>query len=114
MRKIFILSLLLVTSLVYGQEVNKEKPEASDRVDYYIFKNNSLIHFRPTGEAETVLIDVSLMNGIVITAKGELVAENGTRQKLLDGECVSGEGLKSDCAVLEQKLRNSLKMKKKE
>lgn len=114
MKKILILSLFLVSSFGYGQEVKKEKAESGDRLDYYVFKNNSLIHFRATGEAETVLIDVSLMNGIVITAKGELVAENGTRQKLLDGECVNGEGRKSECTVLEQNLRNSLKVKEKE
>lgn len=89
--------LIFLFCNVWAQDSKKDEKPKTTSIDYYMMKNSSLLHYRSTGEVETVLTDVSLLNGVVITAKGEIVSADGAKTKLIDGECANTEGKKSDC-----------------
>lgn len=101
MKKYFTLIGIFIALQASAQQADSAKTKDAD---YYMMKNKNVIHFLSTGEGETVLNTATLSNGIMITAKGEVVSKDGTKKVLGNGECVNAEGIVQDCAALDARI----------
>lgn len=112
MKKYLVLTGILLSTLANAQNSNPPagKRQSKD-LDYYMLKNDKVIHYLATGEVETILTNATLLNGTVITSSGEIVAKNGTRTKLASGDCVNADGTKEDCASLDSLVKIKTKAK---
>ena len=96
-------SLFLIS--VSAQDPNGKKS------DYYMMKNNHVLHFLSTGEVETVMSNATLANGTVLTAKGEMTGKKSAKKQLENGECIDVDGTLQPCAVLDSLLTAKIKSK---
>jgi hypothetical protein len=109
--------ILLVLSIFLNNLAIAQQPVADKSSDgnpeYYMMKNNHLLHFLNTGEVETVMSNATLSNGIVLTAKGEMAGKKAAKQKLVNGECIDIDGTLKSCAMLDSLLTKKIKSKNK-
>src|SRR6478735_7715064 len=77
MKKYFFLSLLFPAISVVAQPAAGYKSADVKSADYYMMKNDNVIHFLSTGEAETVMTNATLLNGTIITSSGDVVTKKG-------------------------------------
>jgi hypothetical protein len=109
MKKYLALSGLLLVTSVMSQE-----PQGKKSSDYYMMKNNHVLHFLSTGEVETVMSNATLANGIVISANGEMAGKNSIKNKLENGECIDVDGVMQPCSMLDSILTRNVRSKEKE
>jgi hypothetical protein len=109
MKNIFFLLIILSINVAYAQQSAENK---SASTDYYMMKNDHLLHFLGTGEVETVMSNATLSNGTVLTSKGEMVGKKAVKQKLENGECIDVLGMMRSCAELDSALTEKIRMKK--
>lgn len=112
MKKFILLAAICIATQVIAQTPDSASSESQTKdLDYYMLKNNSVIHFLATGEAETVLNNASLQNGITITAVGEVVYQDGKKVQLKNGNCINAAGQQESCEKLNELVRAKLKNK---
>ncbi|MEO5570333.1 MAG: DUF6799 domain-containing protein [Bacteroidia bacterium] len=77
----------------------------------YMMKDNALMHCTGT-DATAQKADVTLKNGTVISAKGEITPKEGAKTQMANGQCCDMMGMVGDC----EKMHAGMKMmdKKKE
>ena len=110
MKNIFLFLSILFFNAAVAQQAATEIKSAS--TEYYMMKNNHLLHFLSTGEVETVMSNATLANGTVLSAKGEMVGKKAAKQKLENGECINVDGVLRPCALLDSMLTEKIRMKK--
>lgn len=110
MKNIFLLLSILILSNANAQQ--QTASTASGNTEYYMMKNNHLLHYLSTGEVETVMSNATLSNGTVLSSKGEMVGKKAAKQKLEDGECVDVEGTLRPCTLLDSMLTEKIRAKK--
>ena len=111
MKKYLLLSGIFILIQVHAQEPAQKSAAHAKDADYYMMKNNNLIHFLATGEVETVMNTATLSNGTVISSKGEIVSKQGEKIKLANGECINADGKREGCAMLDSMLTKQVKPK---
>jgi len=108
MKNILLLLGILFSSIAFAQQSSSDKAGSTD---YYMMKNNHLIHFLNTGEVETVMSNATLANGTVLSANGEMAGKKAAKKKLENGECIDVEGMMQPCARLDSVLTEKIKRK---
>src|SRR5215203_4381339 len=101
---VFATSLLLISAI--------QNPEGK-RTDYYMMKNNHLLHFLSTGEVETVMTNATLANGTVLSANGEMAGKKAGKKKLDNGDCIDLDGVLQSCSTLDSLLSQKIRSKDK-
>ena len=101
---------MLISMSSMGQKVSTEKPKD---LDYYMMKNDNVVHFLVTGEVETVMNNATLLNGTVITSTGEVVKKDGSKLLLKNGECVNAAGEQDNCEKLDANVKDNASKKEK-
>jgi len=109
MKIILLLLSILSGSIAFAQSSS----DKAGSTDYYMMKNNHLIHFLGTGEVETVMTNATLANGTVLSSKGEMVGKKAAKQKLENGECIDVDGALKSCATLDSLLTEKIRSKEK-
>jgi len=104
---------LVLTGLVIFTSGMSQDPPGKKAADYYMMKNNHVLHFLSTGEVETVMTNATLANGIVISANGDMAGKKSVKQKLENGECIDVEGIMQPCSMLDSILTGNVKSKDK-
>jgi hypothetical protein len=109
MKKFLLLACL--ACVFHAQAQQADSSGIAVDLDYYMLKNNSLIHYLATGEAETVLDNATLSNGTVVTAAGKMLTKSGTKSQLVNGECIDAAGALKSCEVLDARVKKKLEEK---
>ena len=107
MKYIFLIPFIFSTTLAMAQQPSSDLPNRN--TEYYMMKNNHLLHFLSTGEVETVMSNATLSNGIVLTSKGDMAGKKAAKQKLENGECIDVDGALKSCAILDSLLSAKIK-----
>lgn len=104
-------NLVLVISFLFISALAQD-PQ-SKKTDYYMMKNNHVLHFLSTGEVETVMTNATLSGGTVLNSKGEVTMKGGSRKKINNGECIDAEGMVQPCNYLDSLLSAKIQSKEK-
>ncbi|HKR07099.1 MAG TPA: DUF6799 domain-containing protein [Bacteroidia bacterium] len=120
MKKLFVIvAAVMVSTALFAQNEKKTEtaptpataaPVAEKRMAHecYMMKDNALMHCMGT-KAEAQKTDVKLKNGVTITAKGEVMKADGSKEMLANGQCIELNGNIGDC----EKMHLGMKMEKK-
>src|SRR6187431_2536807 len=111
MKIISLLLCILFINIAHAQQPATEVK--SKNVEYYMMKNNHVLHFLSTGEVETVMTNATLANGIVLSANGEMAGKKASKKKLENGECIDVDGSLTSCAVLDSLLTEKIRSNEK-
>ena len=101
MKTIFsLLFTVFFSVVVFAQDSKVDKKADSTMPTYvhecYMMKDGTLIHH--VGEKfEPVTVDVKLKTGTMLTAKGNMLSNDGVKTQLQNGECISLMGGVGDC-----------------
>lgn len=120
MKKLFVIvAAVMVSTAVFSQEEKKSEtqtpattaPAAEKKMAHecYMMKDNALMHCMGT-KAEPQKTDVKLKNGTTISAKGEVMKSDGSKEMLANGQCIELNGNIGDC----EKMHAGMKMDKKD
>jgi hypothetical protein len=110
MKKIMTLIVVaLFTTATFAQDSKGEvKPEVkSDKPKHecYMMKDGTLMHC--TGDKTEALVkEVALVNGTVLTPRGEVKPKDGKPVMLENGQCVSMVGGIGDCEMMHARLKS--------
>jgi|GEM_PF-4696957 len=120
MKKLFVVvAAVMVSTAVFAQNDKKTEPAgtpaqaapAAERKmahECYTMKDNALIHCMGA-KHEPQTTDVKLKSGVTVTAKGEVIRADGSKQMLTNGQCIDLNGKIGDF----EKMHANMKMDKK-
>ena len=113
MKKLIAFTFILLNALIINaQSTDSSLTKSQNKdVDYYMMKNNALIHFLATGEAETIIASATLADGVTVTGSGEVVNRDGSKRKLNNGECIDAHGVTRSCESLDAGVKMKVKGK---
>ncbi|MEO5571622.1 MAG: DUF6799 domain-containing protein [Bacteroidia bacterium] len=114
MKTIILISLaVIITSCSYAQQTIDDSVsfDKGAKFGYYMMQPDYVIYCHENGKTDTLLADVSLRSGKMLTYRGELIEKNAKKIFLKEGECVNANGIIEDCAKLKKKLEKKTEKK---
>ena len=109
MKKLLIICLIIISPKIFAQEDSADGTiEKNQRLEYYAFEGEYIIHYFVDIKSDTMWYDLSLKNGNTITYNGQVISEEGKIIFLKEGECVDSKGNIDKCTKIRKKINKKI------